>query len=59
MRIEQDSQVEEQMKRLSENMKEKQIKAFGVARQCKTIILIKFTSTKVSPLSLEMSFYAT
>lgn len=47
MHIEQNSQVEEKMKPLSENMKEKQIEAFGVSRQCKTIILIRFTCTKV------------
>lgn len=58
MRIERNSQVEEKMKPLSENMKETQIEAFGVSRQCKTIILIKFTSTKLSLLSPGMSFSA-
>lgn len=47
------------MKRPSENMKEKRNEAFGGSRQCKTIILIRFTSTKISPPSLEISFYAT
>lgn len=46
MHIEQNSQVEDKMKLLSENMKEKQIEAFGVSRQSQTIILIKFTFTK-------------
>lgn len=42
------------MKPQSENMKEKQIEAFGVSRQCKTIILIELTSTKVSLRLLEI-----
>lgn len=58
MHIKQNSQVEEKIKPLSENIKDKQIDTFGVSRQCKTIILIKFTSTKVSLHSLEMGFSA-
>ncbi len=58
MHIEQDSQVEQKMNLLSENRKENQIEAFGVSRQCKTIILIKFTSTKAFLFPLEISFCA-
>lgn len=56
MHIEHNSQMEEKIKRLSGNMKEKQIDTFRVSRQCKTFILIKFTCTKISLLSLGMSF---
>ncbi len=47
MYIEQNSQVEEKMN---------EIEAFGVSRQCKTIIFIRFTSATASLFPLEISF---